>query len=156
MKKVLIALDYFPTAKFVAEQGHEIAKAMNAETILMHIMANPGYYSSSIYDPIMGYGGFMHLDFFQPDILELIRNESRLFLKKTKAHIGGENITTLVEEGDITETILRVAKKLNIDMIVMGSHSKSWLEQKILGSEAEDVLHKSEIPVLIIPTRKHA
>jgi nucleotide-binding universal stress UspA family protein len=156
MKKILIALDYFPTAQQVAEQGYAIAKAMHAETILIHVMANPNYYISSIYDPIMGYGGFMHLDFFQSDILALVKNESNLFLQKTKEHLGSENISTIVDEGKIADTILEVAKAKHADMIVMGSHSKSWLEQKLIGSEAETVLHKSTIPILIIPTSKHA
>ena len=34
MNKVLIALDYNPTAEKIAEVGFSLAKAMNAETIL--------------------------------------------------------------------------------------------------------------------------
>ena len=41
MKKVLIALDYNPTAQKVAEMGHAMAKAMKAEVVLLHILAEP-------------------------------------------------------------------------------------------------------------------
>jgi nucleotide-binding universal stress UspA family protein len=154
MKKILIAVDYFPTSQKVAELGHAIAKAMNAETILLHVMANPGYYASSIYDPIMGYGGYMHLDFFHPDIVSLLNKESKEYLEKIKIHLGGGNISSLVEQGNIADTILETAEHNHVDMIVMGSHSKNWFENILIGSEAERVLHNSKIPLTIVPTKE--
>jgi nucleotide-binding universal stress UspA family protein len=47
LKKVLIALDYDPTAQKVAETGYSLAKAMGAEVILLHAISDPVYYSSS-------------------------------------------------------------------------------------------------------------
>jgi nucleotide-binding universal stress UspA family protein len=153
MNKILIAIDYYPSASKVADQGFAIAKAMHAETILLHILANPGYYASSIYDPIMGYGGYMHLDFFAPNIVQLLKDESEKYLNKIKHHLGSDNVTTVIDEGDIADTILETAKKMHVDMIVMGTHSKSWLEHAFIGSEAEKVLHKSNVPMMIIPTK---
>ena len=44
ISKVLIALDYDPTAQKVAEIGFSYAKSMEAEVILLHIIADPIYY----------------------------------------------------------------------------------------------------------------
>ncbi|MFZ4739889.1 MAG: universal stress protein [Bacteroidales bacterium] len=41
MKKVLIAIDYNPTAQKVVEIGYSIAKEMEAEVTLLHIISNP-------------------------------------------------------------------------------------------------------------------
>jgi nucleotide-binding universal stress UspA family protein len=41
---------------------------------------------------------------------------------------------------------------MDIDIIVMGSHSRSGLEKMLMGSVTEKVLHQSSVPVLIIPT----
>ena len=41
MKKVLIALDYNPTAQKVAEVGFSLAKSMNAEITLLHVITDP-------------------------------------------------------------------------------------------------------------------
>ena len=41
MKKVLIALDYDKTSKKVAAAGYTMAKAMNAEVILLHVISDP-------------------------------------------------------------------------------------------------------------------
>src|SRR5665648_427725 len=60
MKKVLIALDYDPTAQKVAEVGFSMAKDMNAEVTLLHVISDPAYYSavleySSIKERTEGY-----------------------------------------------------------------------------------------------------
>ena len=65
IKKVLIALDYDPTAEKVAETRFSLAKSMGAEAVLMDVIS-PVYYSSTGYSPIMGYTGFMDLDSIQP------------------------------------------------------------------------------------------
>jgi nucleotide-binding universal stress UspA family protein len=38
----------------------------------------------------------------------------------------------------------------------MGTHSRKWLENIVMGSVAEDVLNHSQIPLFIIPTKKHS
>lgn len=44
MKTILIALDYNPTAIKVAESGFAMAKAMEAEVTLLHVLVNPLMY----------------------------------------------------------------------------------------------------------------
>ena len=38
MKKILIALDYDPPAQKIAETGYALAKDMNAEVVLLHVV----------------------------------------------------------------------------------------------------------------------
>ena len=154
MKKVLIALDYDPTAKKVAEVGFDFAKAMGAEIVLLHVVSDPVYYSSTDYSPIMGFTGYMNMDPLQLNAVEELKNASLKFLDKTRSQLGDVNIQTAVEEGDLAATILKTAKKLEADVIVIGSHSQKWLENIVMGSVTEAVLRQSEIPLLIIPTKK--
>jgi nucleotide-binding universal stress UspA family protein len=76
------------------------------------------------------------------------------FLDKFKLHLGDETIKTIVEEGDFATTILKTAKSIHADVIVMGSHSKKWLENIIMGSVTGDVLRQTTIPLFIVPTKK--
>ncbi len=154
LEKVLIALDYDPTAQKVAEMGFTLAKAMKAEVILMHVITDVMYYSSLDYSPIMGYGGFMEMDQVQLNSAEGLMKASNHFLDKTKHHLGDSTIKTLVGEGDCAESIQKAAKKLHANIIVMGSHSKKWLEDIIMGSVTEKVLHETSIPLFIVPTKK--
>jgi len=152
MKKILIALDYDPTAQKVAETGHKLAKAMKARTILLHVISDATYYSSLNYSPIMGFGGFSR-DTIQIDTAEELMKVAQDYLDKSKQHLRDRMIETVVRKGDFGETILKTATDLDVDIIVMGTHSRRGLEKILMGSVAEKVLHHSLIPLFIIPTR---
>ena len=154
MKKVLIALDYDPNAQKVAELGFAMGKAMSAEVILMHVIGDPAFYSSTVYDPIMGFGGFVNTGMLDPDMVNNLKSESQQFLDKSKAHLGDDTIQTYIIEGDIADSIIEVAKELNIDVIVMGTHSRKWLENLVMGSVTEKVLRHTTTPLFIIPTKQ--
>ncbi len=145
VKKVLIAIDYDETSQKVAEVGFSMAQAMNAETILLHVISEqPVYYSA-----------YTYMRELRVDIMGDLKEAIRKFLAKAKKHLGDESIQTKLEVGDnIAEMILNTAKELDADVIVMGSHSRKWLENIILGSEAQDVLKKTTIPLFIVPTKK--
>jgi nucleotide-binding universal stress UspA family protein len=153
LKKVLIALDYNPTAQKVAESGFAMAKAMNAEAVLLHVISDPVYYSSTEYSPIMGYTGYMVTEQQQSESADGLNRASQHFLDKTKLHLGDNTIQTRVTEGDFAESILKTAKVMHADIIVMGSHSMKWLENIVMGSVTEKVLRHTSIPLFIIPTR---
>jgi len=154
MKKVLIALDYDPTAQKVAESGFSLAKSMGAEIILIHVITDPVYYSSIEYSPIMGFTGYMDMGPLQLDNVDGLKKASHYFLDKTKKHLGDETIQTLVKEGDFAESILKSAKEVKADIIVIGSHSQKWLEKIVMGSVTEKVLNQTSIPLFIVPTKK--
>jgi nucleotide-binding universal stress UspA family protein len=154
MKKILIALDYDPTAQKVAEAGYSLAKAMNAEVTLLHVISNPVYYSTREYSPIMGFEGFMAMGPLESVSVDGLKNASLQYLEKTKQHLGDKTVQTLVKEGDFADSILKTAKEIHTDIIVMGSHSRRWLEEILMGSVTEKVLRHSSIPVFIIPTKQ--
>jgi len=144
-KKVLIALDYDASSTKVAEAGFSLAQAMHAETILLHVINElPIYYSAYTYNHE-----------FKVEMLDDLKITTQKFLDKAKKHLGDDaSIKTVLMDGEIAETILKTAKEMNADVIVLGSHSRKWLEDIIMGSKAENVLKNSKIPLLIIPTKK--
>ena len=154
MKKVLIALDYDVTAQKIAEAGFSFAKSMKAQVILLHVIGDPAYYSSLEYSPITGFAGYMDMSNNQLDSIEGLLKASQLYLDKTKQHLGDKKIKTFVKEGDFAPAILNTAKELKADLIVMGSHSRNWLENIVMGSVTEKVLHETSLPLLIIPVKK--
>ena len=153
MKKILITLDYNPRAQKVAETGYRLGKAMNAEVILLHVIEDAVYYSSLEYSPIMGFGGFGMPDVSQLPNETALKTAAISFLENTKTHLKDESISLITDEGDSAECIVKVAEEMAIDVIVMGSHSRSGLEKILMGSVTEKVLNHSKIAVLIIPTK---
>jgi nucleotide-binding universal stress UspA family protein len=154
IKHVLIAVDYDPTAQKVAEQGFSLAKSMGAEVTLLHVITDSTYYTSTEFSPILGIGGYIETARIQLDTVDGLRNAAQHFLDKTKLHLEDTNIHTVVNEGDIADTILETAKELKADIIVLGSHSQKWLENILVGSVTEEVLKQTRIPLFLIPTRK--
>jgi nucleotide-binding universal stress UspA family protein len=154
MKKILIALDYNPTAQKVAEDGYALAKAMNASVILLHVISDAVYYSSTEYSPIMGFNGYMDVSPVQLETVDGLIKASYHFLDKSKQHLGDKTIQTLVKEGDFAEAIIETGRDLHADIIVIGSHSRKWLENIVMGSVTEKVLRHTSIPLYIIPTKK--
>ena len=144
IQKVLIAMDYDETSQKVAEVGFSMAKALHAVTILLHVISEqPVYYST-----------YTYMRELRVDILEDLKKSTQAYLDKTKKYLGDDTIQTVLKEGDIAETILNTANELHADIIGMGSHSRKWLENIIIGSEAEAVLKRTTIPLFIIPTKK--
>ncbi len=154
IEKILIAIDYDPTAQKVVETGYLFAEAMGAEVTLLHVISDPLYYSAKEYSPIMGFSGYIDVDPIQLDNVDGLRKASLDYLNNTKHYLNDESIKVRVEEGDTAATILETAANLDADAIVMGSHSRKWLEKILIGSATEEVLSQSIIPLLIIPTKK--
>jgi len=153
--KVLIALDYDPSAKKVAEKGFSMAESMNAEVTLLHVIAEPAYYASTDFSPLLGFAGYMDVGSMQPGNVNGIKSASLLYLEKLKHHLGDTSIQTIVKEGDFADSILKTAKEIHADILVMGSHSRKWLENIVMGSVTQDVLNNTTIPLFIVPTKKH-
>ncbi len=154
MKKILIALDYDPTAQKVAEAGYDLAKAMNAELTLLHVLADTQYYMPLEYSPIMGFSGMPPLDIMDTSQSEELMKAALSFLESSKQHLGDEKIEVMAVEGEFADSILRVAEEKGTNIIVVGSHSRSALEKIIMGSVTEKLLHSTTIPLFIVPTRK--
>jgi nucleotide-binding universal stress UspA family protein len=154
MKKVLIALDYDPTAQKVAETGFSLAKNMRAKVILLHVIADSTYYSSTDHVRIMGFAGHMERGSLQLDGVDGIKKTAQQFLDKAKQHLGGRSIQTLVKEGEYADAILTAAKDVHADIIVIGSHSRIRSEKIVRESVTEKVVSITTIPIFIIPTKK--
>ena len=66
----------------------------------------------------------------------------------------GIDTESLLVQGAAVEVILDEASKLNIDLIVVGSHGHGAVYHLVVGSVSEGVLHRSSCPVLVVPTHE--
>ena len=153
MKKVMIAVDLDPTAQKVAEVGYSLAQTMGAEVVLLHVIVDGLYYSKGNF-PIMGYTGFVVSPMLYTPNNEDAKTESQNYLDKIKLHLEDDRISTVIKEGDASEMIVKTANELMADVVVIGSHSRRWLEEILMGSVTEKVLHHCSIPLFIVPTQQ--
>jgi nucleotide-binding universal stress UspA family protein len=64
--------------------------------------------------------------------------------------LGGIRVTTALEQGIITSTLSEYARRHNADLIVMASHSRGGFERLTLGSVADYLIRRADIPVIVV------
>jgi nucleotide-binding universal stress UspA family protein len=151
MKKILLAIDYNPAAENITETGYALARALNAEVTLAHVISEPACYPEYSF-PIMGFDGFNSDCAFES--IEEQQNEAARFLSSVVIHLGGENIKTTVLTGKTSEAILQYADEYKADLIIMGTQSHAGFEKIVRGDAVAKVLKHAAIPVLIVPPNK--
>lgn len=79
--------------------------------------------------------------------------DRRALLDRLAAVLGNEGIKceTLLIRGDPAPAIIREAKRWGAELVIMGSHGRGKLYQKLMGSVIEGVLRSRQFPVLVIP-----
>jgi nucleotide-binding universal stress UspA family protein len=55
----------------------------------------------------------------------------------------------------VADLIIKQAKKWRADLIVLGAHGRRGLSRVVMGSDAELVLRKTPLPVLLVRSRLH-
>ena len=68
-------------------------------------------------------------------------------LRKREGDVPGQDI---VWTGATADSILDVALKFNVDMIVMSRHARTRFSRWLLGSVTDTVLKRSQLPVLLV------
>lgn len=139
LKKILCPIDFSICSKYALNYAIDLSLKDNAKIYLIYVVET-------------------HLDEMrdilnQIDLLPNNRQEdihaqlNDLIPENTKKHIQSE---TLVAKGVPYIEIIKAAKDLLADLIVMGTHGKTGLEHILIGSVAERVIQKAPCPVLSI------
>ncbi len=84
------------------------------------------------------------------------RNRARAAMEEVEERSRAMGIDTLsfVAEGDPAERILDFARFHKADLIAMATHGRRGLARLLTGSVTEEVLRKSTLPVLVVPSKE--
>jgi nucleotide-binding universal stress UspA family protein len=77
-------------------------------------------------------------------------NDTHEALKRAVLRRGIAATTEIIVAPSVAEAILDSAKRLNADLIVIGTHGRSGLRRPVLGSVAETVIRGARCPVLTV------
>jgi len=91
-------------------------------------------------------------------LFEQVREDGRLLLASAEAtarRCGVAVDTKLIESTNRTpgECVAEEAESWPADVIVCGTHGRRGLARTIMGSDAEQILRQSPVPVLLVPKR---
>ncbi|MEZ5978122.1 MAG: universal stress protein [Planctomycetota bacterium] len=75
--------------------------------------------------------------------------------EQAKAMGGGFEVATevLLDES-VGRAVVEYAEQNDVDVIAVSTHGRSGLRRIVLGSVAEDILHRAHMPVLCFPPTK--
>ncbi|MGR9073114.1 MAG: universal stress protein [Gammaproteobacteria bacterium] len=140
---LLAAIDFSDSSKIVVEKLKSFSAAFSAKVWLLHVA-----------DPDPDFVGYDIDTKTMRDVVAKRYHKEHKRLQKIGEELRNEGIdcTAILIQGPTVETILEQISKLSIDLVVLGSHGKGLLKRMLIGSISEEVLHKSQTPVLIIPT----
>ncbi|MDE5492749.1 universal stress protein [Elizabethkingia meningoseptica] len=142
IEKILIVADDSPISVKAVHYGYALARQLRAKVALLSVentLENPPD-TLVPYEVPYAESRFEHLENF----LSAMERD----------YADGIETEKFVEEGNIKETVLRVADKWKAQVIVAGTHARKDLGRLILGSTSEDILHGSKIPMFIVPMDK--
>jgi len=143
--KILVATDGSEYARKGIDYVAGFASQKDEKIVLLHVVPH----DPRIPQDALCFSGCEARD---KRFLEELKEAGKKMLEEeaSKLNDAGLNVETRVELGDPSEEIIRVAKEIDADMIVMGVRGVSKWRKILLGSVSEEVLEKSDIPVFIV------
>lgn len=143
MKTVIAALDFSDASSPVLEMAASMAKAFGASLQIVHVIEPEPTYSAYGFTP----EEFPAIHTFQKEAR--VRAEKALAAQKEK--VGEGVVETHLLEGNPLHAILDYAESVDDGLLVIGSHGHGVIASVLLGSVAEGVVRKAEIPSLVVP-----
>ena len=64
--------------------------------------------------------------------------------------VEGVDVKHRLLKGDPAAEVLSLAKAEDVELIIMGTHGRTWLARLLMGSVAEDVARRAPCPVMFI------
>ena len=145
MKTILTAIDFSPISQKVVDGAGQLAAAMGARLVILNV-AEP----IAAYVPV---GAAMDVITapmpMEPADLNAVKERLNQFAAPLLSK--GLNVETVALVSLPVDGILDQASALQAAMIVLGSHGHGAVYQLFSGSVVTSVLHRSHIPVTVIP-----
>ena len=140
---ILVPVDGSQISFSAVKKAAQIAKAFNGKLSLISLVAEDPFTDADFY-----YSSAVMKDYF----VQAYQN-AEAALKEASEFATAEGVEAELKiiKGQVSaEGVSNAAKDENVDLIVMGSHGRKGFKKLMLGSCAQDVLNKTELPVLIV------
>lgn len=144
-KRILVATDGSALSKKAVTHAIGLAAVCGAELIALRVVPR---YPQSYFE-----GGIA----LAPEDVKAVEQkwaeagQATVDAIQKTATAKGVHTKALIAKGDVvSDALLAVAKKQDVDLIVMASHGRKGIKRLLLGSETQHVLMHASVPVLIL------
>jgi nucleotide-binding universal stress UspA family protein len=146
LRTVLAVTDFSPLGNAALVQAYALVRATGGVVELCHV------YEHALPSPSYAY------DAPGPGISELERarlvKELRDLIPAEAKGLGIATHVSIVDGGKAAEAIVQAAERLDVDVITMASHGRGGLARTLLGSVAQEVVHRAHRPVYVVRSRR--
>jgi manganese transport protein len=139
-RKILVALDNTATDAAVVSHIRELARLCDAELLLVHVA-----------------DGFAARQFHQLNLAESEEmQEDRAYLERVAAGLreSGLAVRTHLAMGEPAPELLKTIVAEHCDLVAMTTHGHQLIGDIIHGSTIDKVRHKTDVPMLIVRTKR--
>ncbi|EIF51296.1 universal stress protein [Sulfurovum sp. AR] len=138
LKRILVGLDVTEKSNNVLKRALSVANEHKADLFIVHAVQTPWL-------GVPSYFGGKDVVIDHQSIAQKIEKKIKPLNREFKV-----NCFVFVKEGNPQDVILYESKLNQIDMIIIGAHSKAKGKKGFLGTTAQKVAHLSHLPVLIV------
>ena len=138
-KKILVPLDREAGAEVALPVAADLAKSDGTVIRLVYVAPTPS--------AIVAEGRVIAYADQESDRLQHL---GMVYLREAAHQLAGLPIEYAVRFGEPAEEILEEAREFGADLVVMATHGRSGVARLMLGSVAEAVLRRSEVPVVLV------
>jgi len=143
MKKILVPTDFSAHADEAFRVAHTLARATGAEVIVFHVSQPPAVVLEG--GPLLAEPGKREAANLWDHFQNLQPTDPRVQVKHE----------VIVADRPGAGHILEILDRLGCDLIVMGTHGRSWLKHRLFGSVTEEVVRRAHCPVMVVKAPAH-
>lgn len=145
-RRILVPVDGSSTAARGLREAIQLAKDQRARVRLVHVVDETMILGTAEAGVDMG------------PLFALLARTGRAVLQRARraAERSGVRVQVAMYESvgaPAADAILRDVRKWRADLIVMGTHGRRGVRRLVLGSDAEQIVRRSPVPVLLVRGR---
>lgn len=148
-ERIAVALDGSPLAEQILPHVETLAEHFGSTLILVRAVL-PVENVAALVDPVIS--GVPLDPTLVQDTTEADEQEARTYLDQVATALRQRGISVQTEQphGAAAEAIVDTARRAHADLIALTTHGRSGLGRLLFGSVADEVLHKTTRPVLLV------
>jgi nucleotide-binding universal stress UspA family protein len=144
-KKILVPVDFSKTSKQALQYALRFAEKLGCEIVLLHVVEPESIIA----------GAPTAVDVFAQPEEDMIAAKAELQTLAASYRNRPKSITSKVRTGCAPNEISKVAKDLDVDLIIIATHGYTSWRHFCIGSTAERVVHTAPCPVLVVREKQH-
>jgi manganese transport protein len=135
-QRIGVAVEFGKGDNAVLAQAAAVARLHEAPLLLIHVVEGPG------------------ADYYGPATDDQESRTDRQQISELVKHLQAEGLNAegTLGFGEPAAELVRIARERKLDFLVLGTHGHRFFADLALGETVSPVLHRLQIPILVVPT----